>query len=248
MGQVAVTVDYEFDWGGRTQNVYGIEKTIERVLEIFEQNSAKSTFFISTETVEKTKDIIKKIHKAGHEIASHGHNHNLKYDELSKDELNFEIGTSKNILEDLIGEQIFGFRTPQFRKNKFTEEILLKNEYRYDSSSVNTDFLDRYKKNQYEFGNIQTFPVSTIYNKIPAGLKWINLIGNSIQHDEGIKIIYLHLFDLLSMKDIYSLYDKKLISKTVLLFYMARTKNLFRTLELISKNSIVLKNNFREVL
>ncbi len=243
MGQVAVTVDYEFDWGGRTQSIYGIEKTIDKVLEIFEQNSAKSTFFISTETVEKTKDIIKKIHKAGHEIASHGHNHNLKYDELSKDELNFEIGTSKNILEDLIGEQIFGFRTPQFRKNKFTEEILLKNEYQYDSSSVNTDFLDRYKKNQHEFGYIKSFPVSTIFNKIPAGLKWINLVGDYPNNSEEIKVIYLHLFDLLSMKDIFGLYNSEVIKLHVLMFYLARRSSLFKTLALGCDSSITLKNN-----
>lgn len=244
MGQVAVTVDYEFDWGGRIQNVYGIEKTMDKVLEIFEQNSAKSTFFISTETVEKTKDIIKKIYKAGHEIASHGHNHNLKYDELSKDELNFEIGTSKNILEDLIGEQIFGFRTPQFRKNQFTEELLLENGYKYDSSSVNTGFLNRYRKKQFQNTELRNFTVSSLFGKIPAGLKWINLMGDHNINDVEIKIIYLHLFDLLSIQDIFSLYDKHIISKTVLFFYLSRRKSLLKTLENICSNSIRLKDKY----
>lgn len=242
MGQVAVTVDYEFDWGGRTQSVYGIEKTIDKVLEIFEQNNAKSTIFISTETVEKTKKIIKKIHLAGHEIASHGHNHNLKYDVLNKNELNFEIATSKKILEDLTGEQIIGFRTPQFRKNQFTEELLLENGYKYDSSSVNTDFLDRYKKNQHEFGYIKSFPVSTIFNRIPAGLKWINLVGDYPNNSEEIKVIYLHLFDLLSMKDIFGLYDSKVIKLHVLMFYLARRSSLFKTLNLLSISSKSLKS------
>jgi peptidoglycan/xylan/chitin deacetylase (PgdA/CDA1 family) len=241
--KVAITVDYEFDWGGRVQTTCGIEKMTDKVLEILDANNAKATFFISTETVEKTKKHILDIYNAGHEIASHGHNHSLQYDLLSKDKLEYEIKTSKEILEDLTLDKIYGFRTPQFRKNKYTEELLLKHNYEYDSSSVDTNFLDRYKKNQFQDGKLQNFTVSSIYNKIPAGLKWINLVANNIKQGNQINIIYLHLFDLLSMKDILNLYDKKIISKVVLLFYLARTKNLLKTLESNCINSISLKSN-----
>lgn len=241
MQKIAVTIDYEYDWGGRVKTVYAIEKNIDKVLEIFEKNSAKATFFISGETANKTKNIIRKIYEHGHEIASHGYNHNLRYDLLTKEKLNFEIENSKKILEDLIGEAVYGFRTPQFRKNRYTEELLLKNGYLYDSSSVETNFLNRYKKNQFQFGKIKNFPVSSIYGKIPAGLKWINLLGKHIKKSSEVTVIYLHLFDLLSMKDIIKLYDSKKISKIVLLFYLARRRDLFKTLEDISISSKPLK-------
>jgi len=237
MGQVAVTVDYEFDWGGRVDSIYAIEKMTNKVLEILDNNSAKSTFFISTETVMKTKNTILDIYNAGHEIASHGHNHNIQYDLLTKNELEYEIENSKNILEDLISDKVYGFRTPQFRKNLYTEELLLKHKYLYDSSSVNTDFLDRYKKNQNQNGMIKNFSVSSLFGKVPAGLKWINLIGNYIKNDDELKIIYLHLFDLLSMKDIIKLYDKKLISKVVLIFYISRRNSLLKTITDVSVSS-----------
>lgn len=237
MDKITVTIDYEFDWGGRVKSSYAIEKMTEKVLEILDTNNTKSTFFISTETVNQTKNKILDIYKAGHEIASHGHNHNLKYDLLSKDKLEYEISVSKNILEELISDKIYGFRTPQFRKSRYTEELLLKYNYKYDSSSVDTNFLNRYKKKQFQYGKLKNFTVSSIFGKIPAGLKWINLIGNYISNSNEIKIIYLHLFDLLSIKDILFLYDKKVINKTVLFFYLARTKNLLTTLDKISKNS-----------
>jgi peptidoglycan/xylan/chitin deacetylase (PgdA/CDA1 family) len=240
--KIAITVDYEFDWGGRVNSTYAIEKMTDKVLKILDDNHAKSTFFISTETASKTKKNILDIYNAGHEIASHGHNHNVKYDLLSKDKLEYEIRTSKDILEDLISGNIYGFRTPQFRKNRYTEELLLKHNYTYDSSSVDTNFLDRYKKNQFQDGELKNFSVSSLFDKIPAGLKWINLVGNHIKDNDEIKIIYLHLFDLLSMKDILALYDKRAISKIVLLFYIARTTSLLKTLELNCNNSILLKD------
>ena len=44
------------------------------------------------------------------------------------------------------------------------------------------------------------------------------------------------------MKDILALYDKRAISKIVLLFYIARTTSLLKTLELNCNNSILLKD------
>ena len=241
MGKIAVTIDYEFDWGGRVQSAYAIDKMTDKVLDILSRNNANSTFFISTETVDKTKKHIQDIHNAGHEIASHGHNHNYQYDTLSKDALEYEISTSKQILEDLTSDEIYGFRTPQFRKNQYTEELLLKHNYTYDSSSVNTNFLDRYKRNQYQNGKLKNFSVSSLFDRIPAGVKWMNLVGNHIKESEDIQVIYVHLFDLLSIKDIVSLYDKQHISKVVLMFYMARTKSVLKTLETSCVNSVSLK-------
>lgn len=243
---VCLTIDYEFDWGGRTQSVYGIEKTIDKVLEIFEQNNAKSTFFISTETVEKTKHIIKKIHLAGHEVASHGHNHLFYYDKLSKDEIEHEISTSKKVLEDLVSDNVDGFRTPYFKKNQYTDELLDKYRYKYDSSSVNTTLYGRYENKQFVTNKIQHFSVSTLYGKLPAGLKWINIFGNGIKKDDELNIIYLHLFDLLSIKQLIEDENINKIPLKYRLFYLARLYPILTTFQNISFNSITIKSLIKD--
>ena len=246
MDKIAITIDYEFDWGGRVKSSYAIDYMLERVLDIANIHNSKFTFFISGETVKRTKHHILSIQSNSHEIASHGFNHNIVYDKLTKDELKREICDSKNILEDLTGNKIYGFRTPQFRKNRWNEELLLECGYRYDSSSVETDFLNRYKKNQHQYEKITNFPVSTIYGKLPAGLKWINLFGNFVKSNNQIKVIYLHLFDLLSMKDILKLYDKSVINNIVLLFYLSRRGTVLKSFESISKKSDTLINYLYE--
>ncbi len=248
MAKVALSIDYEFDWGGRVKSSVAIETMTDIVLDILDKNDAKATFFISGETVDKTKDKILKIYQRGHEIASHGFNHNVQYDKLSYTRLDLEMQISKKVLEDTIQDKVYGFRTPQFRKNRHTEELLLKNGYMYDSSSVEVNFLDRYEKNQFQYGQIKNFPVSSIYGKIPAGLKWINLLGNHIKSSNGIVVIYLHFFDLLPIKKILQLYDKKVIKKTVLLFYLARIGSLENSLRKVSKDSKTLKSYIKEDL
>ena len=161
---------------------------------------------------------------------------------MTKNELNFEIKHSKELLENLTGEKILGFRTPQFRKNRFTEELLINNGYKYDSSSVNTNFLNRYKKNQFHNTDIKNFSVSSILGKLPAGVKWINLFGNFTNKKDDVTIIYLHLFDLLTMKEILDLYDKKIVSKTVLSFYLARVNSVISTVNKVTKESHPLKD------
>ena len=91
----SVTIDYELDWGSRIKSNYAIEYVTDKILNIFEENSAKATFFVSGEILSSSKSFVKTIHNAKHEIASHGYEHNIKYDLLSKDELYTQISKSK---------------------------------------------------------------------------------------------------------------------------------------------------------
>lgn len=226
----SVTIDYELDWGSRIKSSYAIEHVTDRILEIFDNKNAKATFFVSTEILPKNDKYVKKIFENKHEIASHGYEHNLKYDLLSRDELNIQISKSKSILEDLIGEKVVGFRTPMFRKNEHTDEILKEFEFEYDSSSVSTSLKSRYAalQNSNEL-LIKQITVSNIYGKFPAGIKWINLFGKSFKNDDFL-VIYSHPFDFLSIKETIKLYDKNKIPLGVLLFYLARKKSMFKTL------------------
>lgn len=247
MKPVALTVDVEADWGGRSQSVYAIEKSLDRMLGIFEETGAKVTFFISTSIANQTRSQILQILHAGHEIASHGHRHVINYDTLEKDELCEELRQSKSILEDIIGVEVLGFRAPQFRKNQFTEEVLCELGYGYDSSSVMCGLAGRYQARQYEFGNIAEFPVSSAYNFFPCGIKWINLFGCRQYHADRVLTLYTHMFDLLSIKDTVACYRSDIKGK-VLLFQLARLGRPIYTLRKWAQESRTLSYYYNERL
>lgn len=240
------TVDYEFDWGSRIKSAYAIEKTTEKILEIFKENKATGTFFVSGEILTTCKSYVQQIYKENHEIASHGYAHNLKYDLLSRNELYQQILSSKNEIENAISDKIIGFRTPMFRKNIYTDEILNELSFLYDSSTVSTSLKTRYSALQHSNNDVmKQITVSNIYGKFPAGIKWINLLGKSF-HYQDLLVIYSHPFDFLSIKETISLYEKDKIPLHVLLFYIARKKSMYTTLSEIINNSSSLKTLFDE--
>lgn len=241
MGRTAVTVDFEYDWGGRRPTIQAITETLPKVLSLLEQNKSKATFFISTETLPETREAILEISNAGHEIASHGHVHMTPYNSFSETELREQIKKSKHLLEDLIGKPVVGFRTPQFRKHNATEKILHELGFLYDSSSVAVSMGGRYEKRQYETGLIPQIPVSSIRSRFPAGIKWINLFGTGTLNPSEDFVVYLHLFDLLDLKSTMQSYGSDIGLKP-LLFYMARTQDPKKTLARVIPSSSCLKD------
>jgi len=109
---------------------------LEIILAILEENNVKATFFVLGWVAERHKDLIKTIHDAGHEIASHGYEHKLIYNQ-AKAEFEEDLKKSITILENIIGEKVIGYRAPSFsitEKSLWALDILQKNGIRYDTS------------------------------------------------------------------------------------------------------------------
>jgi len=237
-----VTIDYEKDWGSRIDSDYAISHVTDRILEIFDRYSAKGTFFVSSEITPKHNKFIELISKNGHEIASHGHHHTFNYDEKSRDNLFNEMRTSKKLLEDLIQKPVIGFRTPAFKRNRYSDEILEELGFLYDSSTSKIKLKGRYEPMQYANSKKLVYvAISSIYNRYPAGIKWINLFGLKLSGDEPY-IIYGHPFDFLSIKDVIRLYDKNRIPLHILLYYVARRGSILKTLESCIKDSSTIES------
>ena len=66
---------------------------------------------------------VRSISAAGHEIASHGHGHELVYS-LQPSEFRADILRSKGLLKDLTGKQICGYRAPCFSITEWAVPIL----------------------------------------------------------------------------------------------------------------------------
>ena len=96
----------------------------------------KATFFCLGWNAERYPQLIKEIHRQGHEIACHGYDHRLIYT-MAPNEFREDVRKSKKILEDLIGERVVGYRAPSYsitRKSLWAFEILAQEGFQYDSS------------------------------------------------------------------------------------------------------------------
>jgi polysaccharide deacetylase family protein (PEP-CTERM system associated) len=89
------------------------------ILELLEKYHTRATFFVLGWVAKRYPNLVRQIHAAGHEIASHGWRHRLIY---HLDQATFQdyLRRSKELLEDLTGKQVLGYRATSFSVVKNT--------------------------------------------------------------------------------------------------------------------------------
>lgn len=113
-----------------------IEPNVELMLDIFEQTGTRATLFWLGWIAERHQSLVRRCQEAGHEIASHGYAHLLPY-QVGPKAFNTDLVRAKNILEEITGEAVFGFRAPGFGITDDTcwaFEVIRESGYEYDSS------------------------------------------------------------------------------------------------------------------
>jgi len=113
------------------------EDLIGPILDLLKGYKIKATFFILGKLAEKYPNLIKKIFKMGHELASHGYSHKCLWD-LNEESFEDEIRLTNQIIKDITDISVKGFRAPNFSLNKKTNwvlSVLKKNGFQYDSSA-----------------------------------------------------------------------------------------------------------------
>lgn len=113
-----------------------VEKNFLKLLEIFSERNVRVTCFFLGWVAEKFPHLVQEAAQRGHEVASHGYAHKLAYEITPQEFLN-DVRKSKRILEDIIGDAIFGYRCPGFSTTEDTPwffSSLMEAGYRYDSS------------------------------------------------------------------------------------------------------------------
>jgi polysaccharide deacetylase family protein (PEP-CTERM system associated) len=103
----------------------------------------QATFFILGWIAERLPNLVREIQSRGHEIASHGYNHNL-CNQQSHSDLKQELTDSKELLEDITGSHVFGFRAPNFSISDDILKIIEDCGYLYDSSYNSFGLHSRY--------------------------------------------------------------------------------------------------------
>ncbi len=113
-----------------------IPRTIDKVLSLLDEYKVKATFFVLGWVAERQPIVIKTIANEDHEIASHGYDHTL-ISRHTQQSFTEDIVRTKNILEDILGTKIKGYRAPSFSINKsslWALSILAEHGHVYDSS------------------------------------------------------------------------------------------------------------------
>lgn len=107
---------------------------------------ARATFFVLGEVAASAPGLVGSIASAGHEVASHGHLHRPVH-RLSADEFREDLRRSKGTLEDLLGAEVRGYRSPAWTLGLAPEgydAMVGEAGYRYSSSLLPaTGFLRR---------------------------------------------------------------------------------------------------------
>ena len=121
------------DWDNRECRV---ERNVRRILELLDEHQTQATFFTLGWIAERYPALIREIVARGHELASHGYGHERASD-LSEEAFSADITRAKQLLEDLSGQEVAGYRAPSFSigtQNLWAFDSLARAGYRYSSS------------------------------------------------------------------------------------------------------------------
>jgi polysaccharide deacetylase family protein (PEP-CTERM system associated) len=107
-----------------------------RLLALFEEHGVRATCFVLGRVAERHPDLVRQIAAGGHEIASHGFDHQLVYDQ-TPDAFREDVRRAKRLLEDLAGASVVGYRAPSYSitaRSLWALDVLVEEGYEYDSS------------------------------------------------------------------------------------------------------------------
>jgi len=109
---------YHANYEGMNQSAYAgrptrLEALVGRLLDLCARHKVKSTFFVLGCVAEAKPSIVRAIHTAGHEVASHGYGHQIVHS-MMPDQFRTDLKHSCDILESITGAKILAYRAPSF--------------------------------------------------------------------------------------------------------------------------------------
>lgn len=226
----ALTIDVEDGINILMRDVFNVEmaptgRVVDNVnilLELFEEKNVKGTFFILGEIAEHYPRLVKDIASKGHELGVHGFHHDQIF-KMTPEKALYDIMRAKELIEDVSGNKVYGFRAPAFSVSENTKwifDILAELGFKYDSS-VMPVYAGRYgwpemgvdiKCVQLKNGNsIIEVPMSTANifgKKMPACgggyLRYFPYIFTKLAFNQILKqrpaILYLHPYEIDTVK------------------------------------------------
>jgi peptidoglycan/xylan/chitin deacetylase (PgdA/CDA1 family) len=120
-----------------------MRRCVPRFAELFERRGIRATFFIVGSDIDVELDpararaarsLLGDLLGAGHELGNHSYSHPYELARLSSAEVELEIGRADELLAEVIGRPVHGFRAPGYDISPTMIDVLMRRGYRYDSS------------------------------------------------------------------------------------------------------------------
>lgn len=148
-----------------------VDRNTRRILDLLAAHRVQGTFFILGWVAERMPKLVRDIHERGHEVACHGYGHERIYS-IGPENFRRDIRRSRQLLEDICGCKISGYRAPSFsitERSLWALDILIEEGFSYDSSifPIYHDIygirgVDKYPHEiRRPSGVIKEFPMST---------------------------------------------------------------------------------------
>ncbi|HEY0313126.1 MAG TPA: XrtA system polysaccharide deacetylase [Allosphingosinicella sp.] len=121
------------DWDSLPQRV---ERNADAVLALFEEAGVKGTFFTLGWVAERYPALIRRIAAAGHEVASHGWDHDRVFT-LAPEAFRADLRRAHAAIAEAAGAEPKGYRAPSFSidaRTPWAHQILAEEGYAYSSS------------------------------------------------------------------------------------------------------------------
>lgn len=115
---------------------FRVEANTDRALDLFARHDVRATFFILGWVAERAPGLVRRIAAAGHEVASHGYDHQRVF-AMTADSFRADLARTRAILEDATGVRVTAYRAPSFsidRRTPWAHRILAEEGYAYSSS------------------------------------------------------------------------------------------------------------------
>jgi polysaccharide deacetylase family protein (PEP-CTERM system associated) len=112
----------------------------ERLLSILASKDIRATFFVLGSVAETFPELVRRIQRQGHELATHGYSHSLLYKQSPQDFLT-DLVKSMALIEGITKEKLLGYRAPYWSIKKdslWVLNTLAEQGLRYDSSLMPT--------------------------------------------------------------------------------------------------------------
>ena len=120
-------------WDGLTDRV---ERNSDLILQMFAEADVKATFFTLGWVAQRHGSLMRRIVDAGHELASHGWDHERVF-RFDKASFSADLERSKKVLEDASGQPVTGYRAPSFSidsRTPWAYMALVEQGFEYSSS------------------------------------------------------------------------------------------------------------------
>ena len=153
-----------------------VERNTELILAMLAESATQATFFVLGWIAERYPTLVRRIVAEGHELASHGYDHE-RVTRHSRGDFYEDVCKAKRLLEDIAGMEVRGYRAPSFSIGEhsfWAFDCLLQAGYRYSSSVYPI------RHDHYGMPSASRFPFEPVPGLLEIPLTTARVLGTNL--------------------------------------------------------------------